>query len=135
MRRAVLDTNVFVSALVTPKGISAKVIEQMQTGEVEAIVSPGLLAELESVLRREKFRRYFDSEAVEAFLEMLRVEATLVPDPSTPAPLRSVDPKDDFLLALASSQKSHLVSGDSDLIELSGGAPIITPGDLLAAPA
>jgi putative PIN family toxin of toxin-antitoxin system len=114
-------------------GTSAELVAEMRRGELEAIVSPQLLAELEDVLRREKFRRYIDPESVGAFLDSLRSEATLVPDPTEPAPLRSVDPKDDFLLALAFSQKSRLVSGDSDLIELSGGAPICTPGDLLAA--
>jgi putative PIN family toxin of toxin-antitoxin system len=135
VRRAVLDPDVFVSALVTPTGTSAGLVAAMEAGDLEVIVSPLLLKELEGVLRREKFRRYIDLESVDSFLNMLRSRASLVPDPTEPAPLRSADPKDDYLLALAFSQKSRLVSGDSDLIELSGGAPICTPGDLLAAPA
>jgi len=135
MRRAVLDTNVYVSAVIARRGISAQVIEQMRTGELEAIVSPWLLSELEIVLARKKFRRYFGVEFGERFLEMLRAEATMAPDPAHQAPLRSRDPKDDYLLALAFHQKAILVTGDSDLVELSGGAPIITPADLLAAPA
>lgn len=133
MRRAVLDSGVFVSVVAAPTGTSAQLLAEMLRGDLEVIVSPLLLAELEGVLRRKKFRRYMDLESVDAFLDMLRSEASLVPDPIEPAPLRSVDPKDDYLLALAFSQKSRLVSGDSDLIELSGGAPICTPGDLLAA--
>lgn len=135
MRRAVLDTNVYVSAAITPGGVSAEVIEQMRTGALEAIVSPWLLGELEIVLRRRKFRRYFAGDLAEGFLDMLRAEATMAPDPEEPAPLRSRDPKDDYLLALAFHQKAILVTGDSDLIELSGGAPILMPADLAAAPA
>ena len=63
------------------------------------------------------------------------MEATMAPDPTEPAPLRSRDPKDDYLLALAFHQKAMLVTGDWDLIELSGGAPIVMPADLLAVPA
>jgi putative PIN family toxin of toxin-antitoxin system len=133
VRRAVLDPNVFISALVTPGGTSARLIAQIQDGELEAIVSPLLLRELEGVLRREKFRRYVDLESVDEFLRMPRLEATVVPDPNEPAPLSSVDPKDDYLLALAFHQKSRLVSGDSHLLEISGGAPICAPGDLLEA--
>jgi putative PIN family toxin of toxin-antitoxin system len=133
MRRAVLDSGVFVSAVAAPTGTCAELVAEIVRGDLEAIVSPHLLAELEDVLRREKFRRYIDLESVDALLGSLRSEGTLVPDPTEPAPLRSVDPKDDYLLALAFSQKSRLVSGDSDLIELSGRAPICTPGDLLAA--
>jgi putative PIN family toxin of toxin-antitoxin system len=133
MRRAVLDSGVFVSAVAAPTGTCAELVAEMLRGDLEVIISPLLVAELEDVLRREKFRRYIDPESVDAFLDLLRSEASLAPDPTEPAPLRSVDPKDDYLLALAFSQKSRLVSGDSDLIELSGEAPICTPGDLLAA--
>jgi putative PIN family toxin of toxin-antitoxin system len=110
-------------------------VPKLREGEFEAIVSPLLLKELQGVLRRDKFRRYVDLEFVEEFVEMLKAEATMAPDPVDPAPLRSRDPKDDYLLALAFHQKAILVSGDSDLVELSGGAPIVMPADLLAAPA
>lgn len=133
MRRAVLDTGVFVSAAVAQNGTCAQLMPKLREGEFEAIVSPFLLKELEGVLRRNKFRRYVDLEFVEGFVEMLRLEATVAPDPAEPAPLRSRDPKDDYLLALAFHQKAMLVSGDFNLVELSGGAPICMPGDLLAA--
>jgi uncharacterized protein len=133
MRRAVLDSGVFVSAIAAPRGTCAELVAEIARGDLEAIVSPLLLAELDEVLRRKKFRRYIDLGSVDVLLGSLRSEGSLVPDPTEPAPLRSVDPKDDYLLALAFSQKTRLVSGDSDLIELSGRAPICTPGDLLAA--
>src|SRR5215207_10186567 len=135
MRRAVLDAGVFVSVAIAPRGTCAQLVPKMRDGEFEAIVSPLLLKELEGVLRRDKFRRYVDLEFVETFIEMLRAEATIAPDPEEPAPLRSRDPKDDYLLALAFHQKAILVTGDFDLVELSGGAPIVMPADLLAAPA
>jgi putative PIN family toxin of toxin-antitoxin system len=131
VRRAVLDTGVFVSALITPAGRSAKLIEWAQAGEFELIISPKLLAELEDVLLRDKFRRYVAVEEVEVFLEVLRREATVVPDPTQSAPIKSVDAEDDYLLALAYTQKAILVSGDSDLLDLTGGAPICAPGDFL----
>ena len=134
MRRAVLDPNVFISAVAAPTGTSAELVAEILRGDLEAVVSPLVLAELDEVLRRKKFRRYIDLESVDALLDSLRNEGSLVPDGTEPAPLRSVDPKDDYLLDLAFSQKSRLVSGDSDLIELSGRAPICTSGDLLAAP-
>lgn len=134
MRRAVLDSNVFVSALITPGGPSGRLLEEVRTGALELVVSPRLLAELEVVLERPKFRRYFDLETGRAFCEMLRFEAQVVPDPGTQAPMRSVDPKDDYLVALAFSQSSHLISGDSHLLQLAEvGAPFCTPADFLAA--
>lgn len=132
MWRTVLDTNVFVSALIAPTGTSAKLWEEARAGELEMIVSPRLLAELEDVLAREKFRRYLDLDAVTDFVDLLRRAATVAPDPGGPPPLRSADPEDDYLIALAYSQSARLVSGDSDLLDLADVAPICSPADLLA---
>jgi len=97
---------------------------------LDLIVSPLLLTELEEVLRREKFRRYVGLESVDEYIGLLRREATLARDPDAPASLRSADPDDDYLIALAQSQNAILVSGDKHLLELPGGAPILAPGDL-----
>lgn len=133
MRRAVLDPGVFVSALISPSGTPAKLVAQAVAGEFEAIVSPTLIAELDGVLRREKFRPHFDLEAAAEYVSFLRRIATTAPDPEQPPPLRSTDPDDDYLIALAHSQSAVLVSGDSDLLDLAGGAPICAPADLLEA--
>jgi putative PIN family toxin of toxin-antitoxin system len=98
----------------------------------ELIVSPLLLAELEVVLLRAKFRRYFAVEEVRDFLDLLGRQGTLAPDPDQPAPLSCPDPEDEYLLALAYSQKAVLVTGDSHLLEITSGAPILAPRDFLA---
>jgi putative PIN family toxin of toxin-antitoxin system len=134
MRRVVLDPGVFVSALITPAGSPAKLIERLQRAEFELVVSPQLLAELEHVLLRPKFRRYVGIEEVKEFLAVVRCEAIFAPDPAEPPPFNSVDSKDDYLIAFAYAQKAILVSGDSDLLDLTGGAPICAPADLLGAP-
>jgi predicted nucleic acid-binding protein len=46
VRRAVLDTNVYVSALLAPAGSPAQILERWADGEFDVIVSPLLLAEL-----------------------------------------------------------------------------------------
>jgi len=83
------------------------------------------------VLSRAKFRRYFDLDTARKYVDLLRHEATVVPDPEGPPPLRSADPNDDYLIALAHSQNAVLVSGDKHLLDISGGAPILTPADLM----
>ena len=130
MRRAVLDPGVLVSALIKPTGRPARLLAQAHGAGFELIVSPLLLEELEAVLLRKKFRRYATVEEVADYLAFLRRQGTLVRDPDQPAPLSCPDPKDEYLLALAYAQKAILVSGDSDLLELTGGAPICAPADL-----
>ena len=58
MPRAVLDTNVFVSALISPSGPSAALLLELRAGAFELVVSPMLLAELGDVLGRPKFCPY-----------------------------------------------------------------------------
>ena len=101
-------------------------------GEFETIVSAALLAELDGVLRREKFRPHLDLETAGEYVALLRRTTTNAADPEQPPPLRSTDPDDDYLIALAHSQNAVLVSGDSDLLDLAGGAPICAPADFLA---
>jgi len=133
VRRAVLDPGVFVSALINPAGSPARLVAEVRRGELDSVASPLLLVELEGVLRREKFRRYASLQAVSNYLEVVRRISIYVRDPEGPAPLRSADPKDDYLIALAHAQSAVLVSGDKHLLELGGGAPILAPVDLLAA--
>ncbi len=133
MRRAVLDPGVLVSALITPGGTPAKLLVEVREGGVELVLSPKLLDELEGVLARPKFRRYVGPDTVRDYLDRLRRDAVAAPDPEEPPPLRSADPDDDYLLALAYQQNAMLVSGDKHLLDLVGGAPILAPGDLLSA--
>lgn len=133
MARAVLDPGVLVSALITPTGRPAKLLIAAQAGNFDLIVSPLLLDELESVLRREKFRRYVDLDSVTAYLDLLRRDAQMAADPETPPPIRCKDADDDYLIALAHSQNAALVSGDSDLLELAKKIPVFSPTEFLAS--
>ena len=128
MRPVVLDPSVLVSALINPDGAPGRLLLEVQEGQFEL-----LLAELERVVRRGKFRRYFELDAALEFVSFIRSNATLVPDPGHRTPLRSPDPKDDYLIALAHGHSALLVSGDKHLLDLGGGAPILGPSDLPVA--
>lgn len=129
MARAVLDPGVLVSALITPAGIPARLLLAARGGSFELILSPLLLEELESVLRREKFRRYVDLEVVAAYIDLLRRDAELAPDPELPPPIRCKDPDDDYLIALAHDQNAALISGDRHLLDLADKIPVFSPAE------
>lgn len=131
MARAVLDPGVLVSAVITPTGRPAELLRSARAGGFDLVVSPLLLDELESVLRRKKFRRYVDLDGVAAYLHLLRRDAQLAADPETPPPIRCTDPDDDYLIALAHSQSAALVSGDSDLLKLADKIPVFSPAEFL----
>jgi putative PIN family toxin of toxin-antitoxin system len=130
--RAVLDANVMISALLSRSGSPAVVLRAWQDGQFELIVSPLLLAELERALAYPKLRRRISAVEAEALLDWLRRAATAAPDPDGPPPIRSRDPGDDYLLALAAAEHAVLVSGDVHLLSMTGEAPIHSPASFLS---
>jgi predicted nucleic acid-binding protein len=92
-------------------------------GEFELVVSQRLLSELERAVGYPKLRaRVTASEAAELD-SLLRVGAILAPDPPSGAH-HSVDPGDDYLLALAEHERAVLVSGDQHLLVLADRLPV-----------
>jgi uncharacterized protein len=129
--RAVLDPGVLVSALIAPTGAPAKLLLAGREGSFDLVASPLLLEELAAVLEREKLRRYVDLGVVADYLDLIRREAQLAPDPEGPPPIRCADPDDDYLIALAHKQNTALVSGDRALLELAGRVPVFAPAEFL----
>jgi putative PIN family toxin of toxin-antitoxin system len=131
--RAVLDTNVLVSALISPGGPSATLLLELRAGAFELIASPTLLAELREVLGRAKFRRYVTEVEVIAYVDLIGHEATILGDPAPSSRPLSVDRDDEYLVDLARAASADvLVSGDAHLLDLRDHLPIMTPAQFLA---
>lgn len=128
-RRFVVDTNVFVAAVTSRDGVSARLLLGAQAGRCRVIVSPLLLDELSTVLHRRKFRRYISIADVSAFVKAVRELAQVVDDPPTDGTPITDDPDDDFLVALAEAVGADaLVSGDPHLTTLQRtGVTVLTP--------
>jgi putative PIN family toxin of toxin-antitoxin system len=132
VRRVVLDANVLVSAVVSQSGPAARILELVSEGALELVLSPLLLEELTGVLRREKFQRYVSEEEVGSFVAFVAHKAMVVDDAEQAPQVRSPDPDDDYLIALAESERCALVSGDRHLLALAGDLPIYSPRDFLS---
>ncbi len=124
--RAVLDTNVLVSAILTLPGPAAKVVRLGFGGKFELIVSPSLLEELQRVLAYPKIRKRLSAESALAYVSWLAAFGTMTDDPQEPPPIHAPDPADDYLIALAVFASAHLVSGDKSLLSLSRRAPVLS---------
>lgn len=133
MLRVVIDPGVLISARLSGRGAPAELIRRWLTGHIDIIVSPLLLDELDTVLRRPKFRRWLTVDDIQAYVTFLRAHATVVEDPPAEAGL-TPDPDDDYLVGLARAARAAvLVSGDSDLTDLDDPhPPVCTPRALVA---
>ena len=127
--RAVLDANVLISAILSPRGTPARLVMAWQAGAFDLVVSPLLLAEVRRALAYPKLERRVPPADADAFVDWLARSATLADDPSGPSPVRSDDPGDDYLVALAAAERAVLVSSDVHLTSLASGMPVRTPAD------
>ncbi len=117
--RAVADTNVVVSGLLW-NGPPREVLEAARNGAVSLFTSAELLAELEEVLSREKFRERLRAAAVQPadLVNGFAALATVVRPAAIP-PVVLRDPDDDAVVACAvAAPASVIVSGDDDLLTL-----------------
>jgi putative PIN family toxin of toxin-antitoxin system len=130
--RAVVDVNVLISAALSARGPSAEILRSNRDGTFELIISGLLIAELTRALAYPKLCRRIPTEKAAAFVSWVRDHASLAEDPPDPAPVRSPDPDDDYLLALAISRRAFLVTGDQHLLGLRDDLPILRPTEFLA---
>jgi putative PIN family toxin of toxin-antitoxin system len=129
--QAVLDPNVIISGLLSSGGPPAEVLRAFDRGDFEVIVSPGLLSELARALAYAKLRRHVGRQDADAVVQWVSESARTVGDGQATPPARSVDPGDDYLIALASSQRAALVSGDKHLLDLASKIPVFSPREFL----
>ena len=114
--RAVVDTNVWISALINAAGAPARVLAVLRAGAFELVSSEPLLVELAAVLARPRFTRRFDvtPDKLADLLAVLRDEASIVEVTGAVRVCR--DPKDDMVIETAINGGADvLVSRDDDL--------------------
>jgi putative PIN family toxin of toxin-antitoxin system len=136
MIRAVLDVNVLVSALISPRGTPARILDAWREERFIVVVSEPILEEFQRVVAQPRLRRYGLTPArARALMRGLRQFAIM-----TPARLdvHGVAPhgEDDKLLACAvEGGADYLVTGDSGLLALQEyeGVQIISPADFVRA--
>lgn len=113
--RIIIDTNLWISFLIGRK--LDKLIKMFEDPWFELVNTPILQEEVLTVAKREKFRKWFSTEKVDALQHFMEEEMVMVD--INEIPRRCRDPKDDYLLELAiQSHAIFLVSGDDDLLNL-----------------
>lgn len=131
MIRAVLDTNIVISALVF-RGQASALVPAWQGARFRMLVSSHLLDEYIRVLHYPKFH-LIPAEVHHLIVEEVVPFMTPVLVKRVPRVIR-VDPSDNHVLACASAGKANvIVSGDRHLLELEKYAhiPIVTLADFL----
>lgn len=110
MIRVVLDTNILISALLTPQGLPAHVLSRcLSDTDVQLCVSAETDSEYEAVISRPKFK--FSPQEANAMLSAVRKRALWI-TPRNPVKV-CPDPDDDLFLECAQEAEAHyLVTGN-----------------------
>lgn len=133
--RLVLDTNAVLSGLLWA-GTPGQLIDAALDGRIVVVTSIPLIAELQGVLGREKFRARLAkrmvtvTELVEGFAALAEIA-----QPATLPPVILRDRDDDQVLAAAIGGKADLiVSGDRHLLDVRQyrGIAIVSPATALS---
>jgi putative PIN family toxin of toxin-antitoxin system len=133
--RAVIDTNILVSALIKPQGVVGPVLQRLRAGVYTLLYSEPLLAELVDVLARPRIRKkyHLGDEDVATVLALIMLRGAAVTPNRRIAVCR--DPKDNQVLEVAvAGAADAIVSGDEDLLIRNPfeNIPVLRPTAFLA---
>lgn len=130
----VVDVNIWISALLWG-GLPSQILHLSRQNKITIFVSESLLGELETTLKRTKFKNQLEkrNHTVEYLIAITQGFSNKCPNISLNVPeLRDV--KDNHILATAlSAQAVVLITGDKDLLVLNNfaGIAIMKPTDFL----
>lgn len=125
MLKAVIETNVLVSALLSPSGNPAKILEHVLNCNIILCYDSRIIAEYQEVLLRPKFG--FDKRAVrQVIYYIVNSGISIVPEPI----LETFEDEDDKVFyEAAKSAKAYLVTGN--VKHFPNDPLIISPQDFL----
>jgi putative PIN family toxin of toxin-antitoxin system len=133
--KVVLDTNLFISALLTTKGNPAKILNRWKAGFFDLVISLPILREVERVILYPKIKKrlnWTDAETGEFLLGL--AQFSIVVSGESKVDVIREDPTDNKYLACAHEGRAdYIVTGDQHLLKESEykGTKIITPREFL----
>ncbi len=132
--KIVLDTNIFISGIITPNNNVGKIIKEWKNNSLEVVTSSELLEEIKKVLRYPKIikRTCWSDQKIEEFTEYLYFFTTVV-DISDISYNFDKDPNDNHVIATYIKGKcDHLITGDKALLSLKSEFNIISLDSFVA---
>ena len=133
--RIVLDTNVFLSALISPHGTPAAIYIAWRTGKFDIVTSHHQLDEIRRASRYPKFKAILQPSQVGTMINHL--QHTIILE-NLPQVAEVKDPHDEFLVAMAIAGKAdYLITGDHHAGILGNikiqGTSILTPSKFVTS--
>jgi len=130
--KVVIDTNVFVSALLSAHGTPRRIIDLWKTGEITLCITKDILEEYIDVLRRFDF---IEKHELKRLLDLFKKRMNLIFIAFTPSlSVIKDDPGDNKFIECAIAAKAqYIISGDNHLKALKTyrNIKIVSPAEFL----
>jgi putative PIN family toxin of toxin-antitoxin system len=135
MVKVVIDTNVFVSSILNPKGIPAKILDLVRDEKIMMVTSLLILKEAQEVLLYPHVQKLhgFDEPRVDLELNKIRLLAEITAG-SLKLEVVKDDPSDNkFIECAVESLTDYIISVDHHLRDIKEyqGIKIISPAEFL----
>ena len=127
--QAVVDTNAWVSAFLTPGGTAAKLLDAMYAARLVPVFSAPIELEYRTVLTRARFN--IESEVLVDFFKSLRTLGQYE-DNVPPLHIELPDPTDAPFIALARYARCPVVTGNTKHFPKKAGIVVLTPAGWVA---
>lgn len=128
--KVVVDTHVLISGVFFG-GMPARVLEDWRDGKFDLVASPDILEEYRRV--GEHLATRFTGVSLAPLLALLVMNAEIVSPPELSRQVSRDRDDDKFIACAVASKCKYIVSGDKDLLEVSGyrGVKVVTPREFL----
>lgn len=130
MLRAVLDANVYISAIIQPGGTPGRLVERfLRDAAFDIVLSPAIVDEVLRALAYPKVRKMLRGVDAQLWFEDLVVLADLVPGAQRLTGICQ-DPDDDkYVAAALEGRATCVVTGDRAFLDLGehAGVEILSP--------
>jgi putative PIN family toxin of toxin-antitoxin system len=128
--KVVVDTNVLVSGVFFG-GMPARVLEAWRDGKFDLVASPDILDEYRRV--GEELESRFPGVSLAPFLALVVINGEIVDPPGLSEQVSRDLDDDKFLACALAGECQFIISGDRDLLEVSGyqGVKVVAPREFL----
>jgi len=124
--KVILDTNVFISGIFF-SGPPYKLLEGWRDGKIKLVMSPEILKEYQEVALR--ISQQFQDIDIGSIIELVAIEGAIISSPPLKKQVCRDKGDDKFIACALASRTKIIISGDKDLIDISGyrGIEVIKP--------
>lgn len=116
--RVVLDTNIIISAVISPHGTPAKIIKAWQDRKFQLLISIEIFREIACVLERPRLKKYNITDLRRKEILKVLYKYSVMTQGKLNVKVSEDSNDDKFIVCAMEGNADYIVSGDIDLLKI-----------------